>query len=232
MMKKTALCTLVLATTVSAYAPAEEPPKLDTDRQKLSYAIGVQVAQSLVQQGVDLDTKAFAAAIEDVIAGRPPQIQREEFEALLKQQQEEIKKVRDQKARENDAAGKAFLEKNKTKEGVRELPSGLQYRVIAEGGGAQPKAVDTVSVHYRGTLINGREFDSSARTGQPATFKVNGVISGWQEALPLMREGAKWQVFIPPALAYGERGAGSAIGPNETLIFDIELLKVVPTADE
>lgn len=232
MTEKTTFYILVLATAVSAYARAEQSAKLDTDQQKLSYAIGVQVAQSLVQQGVDLDTKAFAAAIEDVIAGRPPQIQREEFEALLQRQQEEIKKVRDQKAQENDTAGKAFLAENKSKDGVRELPSGLQYRVIAKGDGAQPKAVDTVSVHYRGTLIDGREFDSSARTGQPATFKVNGVIAGWQEALPLMQEGAKWQVFIPPALAYGERGAGSAIGPNETLIFDIELLKVVPTADE
>ncbi len=231
-MTKTVLTTLVLTTAALVRAADEGTVQLDTDRQKLSYAIGLQIAQGLVRQGIEIDTKAFVMAIDDIIAGRPPQIPKEDLEALMQRQQQEAKKVRDQKGRDNADAGKAFLAENKKKEGVRELPSGLQYRVIAEGDGAQPAAADTVSVHYRGTLIDGREFDSSARTGQPATFPVNGVIQGWQEALPLMREGAKWQVFIPPALAYGERGAGGAIGPNETLIFDIELIKVVPATSK
>ena len=137
-------------------------------------------------------------------------------------------KAQQEKSKKNLEASKTFLAANRNKEGVKELPSGLQYRVVKDGAGDQPKSTDTVSVHYRGTLIDGREFDSSARAGQPAVFQVNGVIKGWQEALPLMKTGAKWQLFVPPELAYGERGAGGAIGPNETLIFDIDLLAVNP----
>ncbi|MGH8533070.1 MAG: FKBP-type peptidyl-prolyl cis-trans isomerase [Gammaproteobacteria bacterium] len=217
-------CICALSLNVSA----EEAVKLDTDRKKLSYAIGVQVAQSLTRQEVDLDPHAFSLAIEDMIAGREPRIPREEFQALLEKQRATMLKAQQEKSKKNLEASKAFLMANRKKEGVKELPSGLQYRVVKDGAGEQPKSTDTVSVNYRGTLIDGREFDSSMRVGQPAVFQVNSVIKGWQEALPLMKTGAKWQLFIPPELAYGERGAGGAIGPNETLIFDIDLLAVNP----
>jgi FKBP-type peptidyl-prolyl cis-trans isomerase FklB len=126
----------------------------------------------------------------------------------------------------NKAEGEAFLAENKKKEGVKTLPSGLQYKVIKAGTGKKPKVTDTVTTHYRGTLMNGTEFDSSYRRGQPVSFQVNGVIPGWTEALQLMEEGAKWQLFIPSNLAYGERGAGRDIGPNATLVFEIELLSI------
>ena len=133
--------------------------------------------------------------------------------------------------KKNLEAGQAFLEANKKKEGVIALPSGLQYKVITEGKGKQPKSTDTVVAHYRGTLTNGTEFDSSYKRNEPATFPVAGVIKGWQEALPLMKEGAKWQVYIPAELGYGPRGAGAIIGPNEVLIFDIELVSVKSEAE-
>ncbi|MGH8522249.1 MAG: FKBP-type peptidyl-prolyl cis-trans isomerase [Gammaproteobacteria bacterium] len=227
-MRKRHLVTLACICALSSNVSAEEAVKLDTDRKKLSYAIGVQVAQSLRRQEVDLDPRAFSLAIEDSIAGREPRIPREEFQALLEKQRATMLKAQQEKSKKNLEASKTFLAANRNKEGVKELPSGLQYRVVKDGAGDQPKSTDTVSVNYRGTLIDGREFDSSTRAGQPAVFQVNGVIKGWQEALPLMKTGAKWQLFIPPELAYGERGAGGAIGPNETLIFDIDLLAVNP----
>lgn len=227
-MRKRHLVTLAWICAVSSNVSAEEAVKLDTDRKKLSYAIGVQVAQSLRRQEVDLDARAFSLAIEDSIAGREPRIPREEFQALLEKQRATMLKAQQEKSKKNLEVSKTFLAANRNKEGVKELPSGLQYRVVKGGAGDQPKSTDTVSVHYRGTLIDGREFDSSTRTGQPAVFQVNSVIKGWQEALPLMKTGAKWQLFIPPELGYGERGAGGAIGPNETLIFDIDLIAVNP----
>jgi FKBP-type peptidyl-prolyl cis-trans isomerase FklB len=131
-----------------------------------------------------------------------------------------------ERAEKNLAEGKAFLEENKKKEGIKTLPSGLQYKVITEGSGRTPKATDTVTVHYRGTLINGTEFDSSYKKGQPATFQVSGVVRGWTEALQLMKEGSKWQLFIPSELAYGERAAGPQIPPGSTLIFEVELISI------
>jgi len=141
---------------------------------------------------------------------------------MMARQAEEAKKL----AEKNKKSGEAFLEGNKTKEGVKTLPSGLQYKVITEGTGKSPKVTDTVTVNYRGTFIDGTEFDSSYKRGQPATFQVNSVIPGWTEALQLLKEGAKWQLFIPPQLAYGEKGAGGVIGPNTTLIFEVELISV------
>jgi FKBP-type peptidyl-prolyl cis-trans isomerase len=134
-------------------------------------------------------------------------------------------------AQKNLAAGKAFMAENRKKEGVIELPNGLQYRVINAGSGPKPKATDTVSVHYRGTLIDGSEFESSARTGKPVSFRLDSVLKGWQEALPNMSQGSKWQIVIPPELGYGEQGAGGRIGPNETMVFDIELVGIGTTKD-
>jgi FKBP-type peptidyl-prolyl cis-trans isomerase FklB len=141
---------------------------------------------------------------------------------MMAKQQELAKRL----GEKNKKEGEAFLSENRKKEGIKALPSGLQYKVVKAGTGKKPKSTDTVTTHYRGTLIDGTEFDSSYRRGQPASFPVSGVIPGWTEALQLMEEGAKWQLFIPPNLAYGERGAGSQIGPNATLIFEIELISI------
>jgi FKBP-type peptidyl-prolyl cis-trans isomerase FklB len=207
---------------------AADAPQLNTDEQKVSYAMGLEIAQNLAQQGIKVDPEAFTLALKDVLSGQKPRLSTEELKAVLTQQQEKMMQEHQAEAQKNKTASEAFLAENKKKEGTQVLPSGVQYRVLTEGKGAKPKVTDTVTVHYRGTLTNGKEFDSSYGRGEPSTFPVNGVIQGWQEVLPMMQEGAKWQVFIPPDLAYGERGAGGAIGPNETLIFDIELVAVNP----
>jgi FKBP-type peptidyl-prolyl cis-trans isomerase FklB len=208
-------------------APAKPAAVFKTDKERISYAVGLQFAQNVLKRSdLDLDPKATAMAIQDVLSGTKPKLTTDEIRAamelLQKQQAEKLAGL----ATRNLEAGKAFLEENRKKEGVVTRESGLQYKVLTEGSGKQPKATDKVTAHYRGTLINGSEFDSSYRRNEPATFPLNSVIKGWQEALPLMKEGAKWQVVIPPELAYGPRGAGGAIGPNETLIFEIELIKV------
>ena len=232
MTKKHLLAILCIA--VTSPSIAEEAPKvgtdqkLGTDQEKLSYMIGRQVGESLKQQGMHLDLPAFSLAIGDVGGGVESRVPREELEAVMARQQGEMKKSRQQLADKNLAAGKAFMEENGKKEGVEKLPNGIQYRVIKAGSGAKPKPTDTVSVHYKGTLIDGTEFDSSERAGKPVSFGLNGVIKGWQETLVEMPEGSKWQVVIPPALAYGEQGAGGRIGPNETLVFDIELVAIGP----
>jgi FKBP-type peptidyl-prolyl cis-trans isomerase FklB len=208
---------------------AADAPQLGTDEQKASYAMGVQITQNMVQQGLKIDPDAFSLAIKDVLSGQKPRLSAEELQAALTKQQEKMMQERQASAQKNKTASETFLAENKKKDGIQVLPSGVQYRVIAEGKGNKPKSTDTVIVHYRGTLTNGKEFDSSYGR-EPATFPVNGVIQGWQEVLPMMQEGAKWQVFTPPDQAYGERGAGGAIGPNETLIFDIELVAVNPPA--
>lgn len=217
---------ICLAFVTPVYAEKDVP--ISSEREKLSYAIGVQVGQTILRQGVELDARAFSLAVEDAVAGRKPRLDEEERRSVLQRQAEIAQQTQTKKASENLAAGKAFLAENKKKEGVQELPSGLQYKVVKDGEGAQPKPTDTVKVNYRGTLTDGTEFDSSERAGGPVQFLVNGVIKGWQDALALMKEGAKWQVFIPPDLAYGERGAGSTIGPNQVLIFEVELVAVNP----
>ncbi len=200
--------------------------ELDTDKKRLSYFVGLQVGQQIKNDGIELDEAAFVAAIKDIAAGAKPRLTQAELQATfqrIKQQREaDAAKAGDS----NRLEGEQFLAENKKKPGVKVTASGLQYKVITAGKGAKPKATSTVEVHYRGTLIDGTEFDSSYRRGQPASFPVNGVIKGWTEALQLMQEGAKWQLFIPSELAYGSRGTGSDIGPNSTLIFDVELLKI------
>ena len=200
---------------------------LDTDKKRFSYIVGMQVGQQIKGDNIDLDEAAFMAAIKDRMTGAKLQINPADIQATLtriqKQREIDIAKL----AETNQAAGKKFLAANKDKAGVKTLPSGVQYKVIKPGTGASPKASDTVEVHYRGTLIDGTEFDSSYSRGQPASFPVNGVIKGWQEALQAMKEGAHWQIVVPSELAYGASGAGGGIGPNATLIFEIELLKIM-----
>ncbi|MCI0401063.1 MAG: FKBP-type peptidyl-prolyl cis-trans isomerase [Gammaproteobacteria bacterium] len=202
------------------------PAEVTTEKQKFSYIVGRQIGQSLLRQGVDVDPQAFAQGIEDMLSGTPSDLSDEETEAVTKSYQAKQQEARNALAKKNGDAGRAFLEANKSKEGVVVLPSGLQYKVVQEGTGKHPSLNDTVVVNYRGTTINGNEFDSSYQRGEPVTLQLTNVIKGWQEALPLMSEGAKWQLYVPTELAYGERGAGGAIGPNETLIFDVELITV------
>ena len=208
-------------------ASAGAAPALQTDRQKYSYGIGVQVAGSLKRDGIDVDLPAMQQAITDVMNGAKLRLSDDEMREAFAHLQEQKKKEQAAQAGENEKAGNEFQARNKKQDGVKVLPDGLQYKVIKAGTGKKPNVNDRVTVHYRGKLINGEEFDSSYSRGEPATFPVNGVIKGWQEVLPMMKEGGHWQVVIPPELAYGDRGAGAKIGPNATLIFDIELLKVL-----
>ena len=214
-------------TTKSATAPT-----LTTAKQKASYALGMKIGGDLRRQGVNeaIDSALTARGLRDALAGNKAAMTEDEEKAALTQLQTQIRGKQEAKAHEAGAAnrkeGEAFLAANKTKEGVVTLPSGLQYKVLQEGTGPKPTANDTVVCNYRGTLLDGTEFDSSYKRGQPATFPVSGVIKGWTEALQLMPVGSKWQIVVPAELAYGERGAGGQIGPNATLIFEVELLSI------
>ncbi|HYV74106.1 MAG TPA: FKBP-type peptidyl-prolyl cis-trans isomerase [Candidatus Binatia bacterium] len=208
----------------------QQPLKLTTQKEKLSYAIGMNIGQSMKKDALDIDPAILTRALKDALAGSKPQMTEEEAKAvittfrneMIAKKQAEEKKISDA----NKQAGEQFLATNKTREGVVTLPSGLQYKIIKQGDGPKPTATDTVETNYRGTLINGTEFDSSYKRGEPATFPVNQVIKGWTEALQLMPVGSKWQLFIPADLAYGPRSPSPEIGPNSALIFDIELLSI------
>ena len=211
-------------------ASAAEEMTLKSEKDKVSYIIGREIGNNLKSQAIDVEPEILARGIKDAFSGAKPIMTEEEMKEVMTAFQKEVMAKRQELAKQlgekNKKEGESFLAQNKTKEGVKTLPSGLQYKVIKAGTGKKPKATDTVTTQYRGTLTDGTEFDSSYSRGQPATFPVNGVIPGWTEALQLMEEGAKWQVFVPSNLAYGERGAGPKIGPNATLIFEIELISV------
>jgi FKBP-type peptidyl-prolyl cis-trans isomerase FklB len=217
--------------TSTAKKPAPAPLTLTTPKDKLSYAIGLSIGKTLQRDEADVDTAILARAIRDVLAEKKLLLTDQEVQTILTTFQADLRKKQElqmqQLAEKNKNEGDAFLAANKTKEGVVTLPSGLQYKVLEEGTGPKPAAVDTVVVNYRGTLLNGTEFDSSYKRGQPATFGVGQVIKGWTEALQLMPVGSKWQIFIPSSLAYGPRGPGP-IGPNSTLVFDVELVAIQP----
>jgi FKBP-type peptidyl-prolyl cis-trans isomerase FklB len=220
----------LLLSTACGPSPSGGPVSLESDDAKVNYSIGYQIGNDFQHQGVPLEPDALVDGIRDAIGGNEAKLSEEERHATLAALQTRMHAAQqaDQKAAadKNLAAAKAFLAENGAKEGVTTLPSGLQYKVLTEGTGPKPTASDTVTVHYRGTLIDGTEFDSSYKRGKPATFRVDGVIAGWTEALQLMKPGAKWELFIPAKLAYGGRGAGPRIEPNSTLIFEVELIKV------
>ena len=205
----------------------DKSPQLKDQKDKVSYSIGMQIGFNLGRQKVDVNPDILAAGIKDAIAGKP-QLTADQVKEIMSQFEKDMETKQKQAGEKNKTEGAKFLEENKKKPGVKTTASGLQYKVEKEGTGATPKATDMVTVNYRGTLIDGTEFDSSYKRGQPATFPVNGVIKGWTEALQLMKQGAKYQLFIPAALAYGERAMGPDIGPNSTLIFDVELQDVKP----
>lgn len=225
-MKKTIL-TLSIALLTATNANAVE---LKTTNQKASYALGSDIAKNFVQQGVEIDSKALLAGMEDIINNNKLQLSAKEMQqAVLDVKKQIIAKIEKEnavKGEKNLKKGTAFLTKNKTKKGVKTLDSGLQFIVKKEGKGNFATEDDHLTAHYRGTLIDGTEFDSSYTRGTPIEFQMSNVIKGWGEALKKMQPGAKWQIFVPSHLAYGKKGAGKLIGPNETLIFDIELLTV------
>jgi FKBP-type peptidyl-prolyl cis-trans isomerase FklB len=220
----------VLFGMLSGVAQAQSKPSLKTDQEKVSYSIGLDIGANFKRQSVELDSKALAAGIADGLSGAKPALAEDEVRKVLADFQQQMRTrvaaMAQQAADENKKKGEAFLAQNKKQKGVVTLPSGLQYKILKEAKGAKPKATDTVSVHYRGTLIDGTEFDSSIKRGQPAEFPVGQVIKGWTEALQLMPVGSKWQLFIPSDLAYGPQGAGNLIGPNATLTFEVELLGI------
>lgn len=205
---------------------------LKTQREKNSYALGMNIGAGLKKQGANasVDPGLVSRGLRDALSGSKTAMTEDEMHAALQQLMTEVRGAQEAKSHQEGAAarkdGEAFLAANKSKEGVQTLPDGLQYKVLQQGSGPKPTANDTVTVNYRGTLISGKEFDSSYKRGQPISFPVGGVIKGWTEALQLMPVGSKWQLYIPADLAYGDRGAGSDIGPGETLIFDVELISI------
>lgn len=215
-------------------------PALTTRKQKFSYALGMNIGSrlgaDLKKNGVDIDPALVSQALKDSLAGTKPRMTQDEAQAILTEVQNEARKTQQEKMQKasvaNKAEGEAFLAANKTKDGVVTLPSGLQYKILTAGTGPKPAATDSVVCNYKGTLINGTEFDSSYKGGKPVTFPVSGVIKGWTEALQLMPVGSKWQLWIPSGLAYGPRGAGADIGPDTTLIFEVELLSIQAKDDK
>lgn len=215
---------LFLALLVTGCNSGDVTPK--TEEQKLSYAVGYRLGLSLKSQKVEVDPVHFAQAVKDLQAGKDPRIEISEMQEVMQAYQKKQAEAKTALAQTNLEAGETFLADNKKKDGVTVLKNGIQYKVIEKGNGAKPKVTDVVEVHYRGTTIDGTEFDSSYKRGKPAVFSLQGVIKGWQEILPRMEKGAKWHVAIPPDLAYGARGAGGSIGPNETLVFEINLIDI------
>jgi FKBP-type peptidyl-prolyl cis-trans isomerase len=215
---------------VSTAGKTQTPLALKTQKDKFSYALGMNLGANLHKQSVPVDPNIMARGLKDALAGGKTLMTEEEARAAMTAVQNEMREKQQAKMQQagsaNKQEGEAFLAGNKAKEGVVVLPSGLQYKVLKEGNGPKPAATDSVVCNYRGTLINGTEFDSSTKHGGPATFPVNGVIKGWTEALQLMPVGSKWQLFVPADLAYGDRGAGGDIGPGATLIFEVELVSI------
>jgi FKBP-type peptidyl-prolyl cis-trans isomerase FklB len=211
-------------------ASAQERPNLKTQKDKVSYAVGLEFARSIQGQGIEVDPNLLVMGLNDALSGGKPLMTEADLRATMITIQEGVKQKQMQAmtkaAEDNKKAGDAFLVENAKKPGVVTLSSGLQYKIIKAGEGKKPTETDTVACNYRGTFIDGTEFDSTYGTGKPATFGIKGVIPGFGEALKLMSVGAKWQIFVPSKLAYGERGANNVIGPNSTLVFEIELVSI------
>ena len=220
--KNILVASIISLMSFSVFALAE----VKTDDQKLSYAMGTYFAMGITQQDVKLDVPAFVQAVEDVLNKNEPQISIQEMQEILTKYKETVAAEETMAIAKNKKAGEAFLAENKKKEGVVVTTSGLQYKILKQGSGAKPAAGSSVTVHYKGTLVDGTVFDSSFDRGQPASLSLGQVIKGWQEAVPMMTTGSTWQIYVPSELAYGDRAASELIGPSSTLIFDIELISV------
>jgi FKBP-type peptidyl-prolyl cis-trans isomerase FklB len=220
------------ATSVSN-AKSFKAEDLNSQKKKVSYAIGLDIGNNFKAHAMDIDIEILFQGLRDAQGGVKPLLSSEEIQKTMTQFQQDMMKTEQEKrmgqAQGNKAKEEAFLKENAQKPGIKVTASGLQYKVISKGAGPQPKITDTVKVHYRGTLLDGTEFDSSYKRNEPAVFPLAGVIKGWTEALQLMTVGSKWQIFLPSSLAYGEQGAGQVIGPNATLIFEVELLGIEKT---
>ena len=227
-MKNLLIITAVSAALTVSGVAQDQGPQLKDLKDKASYSIGMNIGMNFKKQNVELNPDALLAGVKDALSGKKPALTEAEAREVMNQWSKELAEKQKAMADKNAADGKKFLEDNKKKEGVKTTASGLQYKALKEGNGPQPKAADTVTVDYRGTLIDGTEFDSSYKRGQPATFPLNGVIKGWTEGLQLMKTGGKYQFFIPSDLAYGQRAMGPDIAPNSTLIFEVELKSVQP----
>ncbi|HEY4282154.1 MAG TPA: FKBP-type peptidyl-prolyl cis-trans isomerase [Chthoniobacterales bacterium] len=227
-MKHLIIVILILGALLVPGFAQDQGAQLKDLKDKASYSIGLNIGSNFKKQGVDLNPDALIAGVKDALSGKKPALSETEAREVMTTWSKELQDKQKAMADKNADEGKKFLEDNKKKEGVKTTASGLQYKVVKEGNGAQPKATDTVTVDYKGTLINGTEFDSSYKRGEPATFPLNGVIKGWTEGLQLMKAGGKYQFFIPADLAYGQRAMGPDIAPNSTLIFDVELKSVQP----
>lgn len=229
------LAALVAAPSAFAQGEAagEQPAKPETTDDRAAYAIGLNMGSTMKAQGVDLDLDYLVQGLEDGLAGTDPVLSQEEIQTAMQEFQQTMMAKQQEMAQaegeKNTAAGNAFREQNGAREGVETTDSGIQYEVLTAGDGPMPTASDRVRVHYKGTLVDGEQFDSSYDRGQPAVFPVGGVIQGWQEVIQLMPVGSKWKVVIPPELAYGERGSPPVIGPQSTLVFEIELLGIEDT---
>lgn len=227
---KILMCVCFTLGFIACQGNTQQKVELKTQLDSVSYTIGMSIGKNFKHQLVEINPDVLIQAIKDVLGGNKTILTDEQAQAIMMAFQNELAAKQEAKNRElaekNKKDGEAFLVENKKREGVVTTGSGLQYKVLKEGNGPKPKAESTVSVHYRGTLIDGTEFDSSFKRGEPATFPVGGVIRGWTEALQLMPVGSKWQLFIPSELAYGERGTGGVIGPNAVLIFEVELLGI------
>jgi FKBP-type peptidyl-prolyl cis-trans isomerase FklB len=208
-------------------------PAFKTQKEKVSYAIGMEMGKGLKGQGMDVDTSVLAQGLKDALSGAKPQMSEEELKQVITSLQQEMRQkqmqIQEAAAAENKTKGDAFLAENAKKDGVVALPDGLQYKILAAGQGKKPAETDTVLCNYKGTFLDGTEFDSSTQAGKPVPFEVKNVIPGFKEVLQMMPVGSKWQIFVPSNLAYGERGAGNVIGPNATLIFEIELVSIQET---
>src|SRR3989338_6983433 len=226
---KTLLAVTLSTVLVAGCANAGGDTMLKNEKDKVSYSIGLNIGGNFKSQSVDINTDVLLKGIKDALSGSKPLMTEKEIQETMTAFQKEMTAKHGEQtkvlAETNKKEGEAFLAANKGKEGVKTTSSGLQYKIIKDGNGQTPKATDTVTVNYSGTLIDGTEFDSSYKRGEPASFPLNGVIPGWTEALQMMKVGSKWQLFLPPALAYGERGAGRK-GPNATLIFEVELIYI------
>jgi FKBP-type peptidyl-prolyl cis-trans isomerase FklB len=226
MRSRLALSILLMLAVGSALAQ-----DVTTEKGKLSYAVGWDIGADIQRRSTEFDVESLITAIRDVVAEKEPQVSTEEMRTLLTALQEKVRAEQVEQFRalseKNQAESEAFLEANKSKTGIVVLPSGVQYRIIEEGEGARPGLESKVSVHYRGSKMDGREFDSSFARGTPEEFTVNAVLAGWQEVLPLMKAGSTWQIFVPPELAFGARG-NPPVGPNEALMFDLKLVELLP----